>query len=214
MGQKISPKSLRTGIIYNWQSRWFAKKVEDFSSKLREDVLMREFLLLELKDAAVDRVDIERAGNSITISVYSAKPGFVIGRAGAGAENLKKKLQARIFGEKVVNLNLNIIEVNKPSLSSRIVLSDMVREIEKRTPARRVLTQALERIEKSGALGGKVKVAGRLNGAEIARRESLLWGKVPLHNLRADIDYSQGIAHTIYGVIGVKVWVYRGEIFK
>lgn len=214
MSQKISPKSFRIGVLYPTHSRWFAKKRNDFAIALREDTSIRALLFKELKDAAIDRIDIERAGNAVTIIIHTAKPGLIIGRGGAGSEALKKKIQERFFKDKKKNLNINIIEVSKPSLSARIVAADMAREIEKRTPARRVLKQALERTEKAGALGTKVRVAGRLNGAEIARKESLLRGKVPLHNLRADIDYAEVAAHTIYGAIGVKVWIYRGDIFK
>lgn len=214
MGHKISPKSFRLGVLYGAHSRWFAKKDSDFAQKLREDVEIRKYLRKELKTASVDKIDIERVGNVITVFIHSGKPGLIIGRGGAGAEELKKKLQMKIFGKTPVNLNINIIEVSKPTLSAKIVADDATAEIEKRLPTRRVMNKALEKIERSGALGGKIRVAGRLDGAEIARRENSLWGKVPLHNLRADIDFAHSEANTIYGVVGVKVWIYKGEVFN
>jgi len=214
VGNKISPKSFRIGVLYPWHSRWFAKKENDFAQKLREDVEIRKFLRKELKGASLARLDVERAGNAITVFIHSGKPGLIIGRGGAGAEELKKKLQTKIFGKKPINLSINIMEVSKPNLAAQIVADEAATEIEKRLPTRRVMNKTLEKIERSGALGCKMKVAGRLDGAEIARRESLLWGKVPLHNLRADIDYAQSEAHTIYGIVGIKIWIYKGEIFN
>lgn len=212
MGQKVNPKAFRLGGIFRWHSTWFGGR--DMPKKLREDVLIRDFLRGLLKDAAVDRIDIERSANAITITIASAKPGFIIGRAGAGAEELKEKIKRLFFKGAKVTLNINIVEVPRPSLSSAIVMSQIVADLEKRMPFRRILKMTVERVEKAGAGGVKVQVAGRLNGAEIARTEKLSSGKVPLQNLRADIDYAQGFARTIYGTIGVKVWIYRGEVFE
>ena len=214
MGNKVHPKIFRIGTVGSWHARWFSKKKE-FPVWLREDILLREFVWKLLKDAGVDKIDIERSRGTITVAVHAAKPGFIIGRAGAGIEDLKKKIQEKFFrGKKKVDLHVNIQEVSRPSLSANVVMQSMIMDLEKRIPFRRILKQALDRIQKGGAEGAKVWVKGRLNGAEIARVETLSWGKVPLHNLRADIDYAQGFAQTIFGTIGVKVWINRGEVFE
>lgn len=212
MGQKVHPKAFRIGTVQSWASRWFSKK--QFPALLREDVQLRGALTEMLKDAAVDRIEIERTANSLTVIIHTAKPGFIIGRSGAGAEDLKKKVRDRFFRGRKVTLNLNIVEVSRPSLSASIVMQGMVSDIERRLPFRRVLKSTAERVEKAGAKGVKLEVAGRLNGAEIARTETLSRGSVPLQNLRADIDYAVGTAKTIFGTIGVKVWIYRGEVFE
>ncbi len=215
MGQKVHPKAFRLGVINTWSSRWYGSpRNRAYQKQLRADVEMREWLMRELKEAAVDRVDIERSPSSVSVVIHTAKPGFIIGRAGAGADDLKKKLLAKFFPKSAkVNVKLNIVEISRPALSSAIVLQGMAADIEKRMPFRRVLKMAVERVTKAGALGVKVMVSGRLNGAEIARREMLSSGSVPLQNLRADIDYAQGFARTIFGAIGIKVWIYRGEVF-
>ena len=213
MGQKVHPKIFRLGVnpAVTWHSRWFGGRA--LPAQLREDVCLRDHLRQELRDAAVDRIDIERTANAIAVIIHTAKPGFIIGRAGAGAEELKKKIREKFFSGRKVNLEINILEVPRPSLSATIVMQQVIADIEKRMPFRRILKQSIERVGKAGALGVRVMVSGRLNGAEIARREYLTSGKLPLHNLRADIDYSQGFARTIYGTIGVKVWIYRGDVF-
>lgn len=215
MGQKVHPKAFRLGIINTWSSRWYGTpRNRAYQLQLRSDVEMREWLMKELKEASVDHVDVERSPSSVSIVIHTAKPGFIIGRAGAGADDLKKKLLAKFFPKKTkVNVKLNIVEISRPALCSAIVLQGMAADIEKRMPFRRVLKMAVERVTKAGALGVKVMVSGRLNGAEIARREMLSSGSVPLQNLRADIDYAQGFAQTIFGAIGIKVWIYRGEVF-
>lgn len=213
MGNKVHPKIFRIGTVGNWNARWFAKK-KDFPVWLREDIGLREFIWKLLKDAGVDNIDIERSRGVVTAVVHAAKPGFIIGRAGAGIEDLKKKIQQKFFRGRKVDFHLNIQEVSKPSLSAHVVMQSMIMDLEKRIPFRRILKQALDRIQKGGAEGAKVCVKGRLNGAEIARVEVLAWGKVPLHNLRADIDYAQSFAQTIFGSIGVKVWINRGEVFE
>ncbi|MBU1180231.1 30S ribosomal protein S3 [Patescibacteria group bacterium] len=213
MGHKVHPKIFRIGGIYSWGSRWFAKR-KNYADLVKEDILIREFLFKTLKEASVDSVDIERKGDALAIVINAAKPGIIIGRSGVGAEALKKKLKDKFFRGKKVNFNINIYEVKRPSLSAQIVMQGMAQDIERRVPFRRVMKQAVDRVKKAGARGVKIVVAGRLNGAEIARTEKMLDGEVPLHNLRADIDYANGIARTIYGCIGVKVWIYRGEIFE
>ncbi len=216
MGQKVHPKIFRIGIIRGWDSKWFARfKGQEYQKRLREDVKIRELIEGLCKNAGVDRTEIERNVDNITVIVYVAKPGVIIGRGGAAIEEVRKKVVKTIWPSRRVSFNLNVVEVNKPSLSAKIMAQGMVAEIEKRIPFRRVMKQALERIEKTGgALGAKVTFSGRLNGAEIAREETLAWGKIPLHNLRADIDYTYEIAKTIYGTIGVKVWINRGEVFE
>ncbi len=212
MGNKVHPKIFRTGVIYSWSSKWFSK--HDFAKLLQEDMKIKGFLRDKLKESAVDRIDIERTARALTIIVHSAKPGFIIGRGGTGIEDLKKQLRGLLGkGKDKLNLNLNVIEITNPSLSANIVLQSMIGETERRMPFRRVLKQHLDRIQKAGAKGAMLQIKGRLNGAEIAREEKLSWGSVPLHNLRADIDYASGFARTLFGTIGIKVWIYRGDIF-
>src|SRR4030042_192325 len=206
MGHKVNPKIFRMGIIRSWDSKWFAKK--NFSDFLRQDILIRKFLKKQLREASLDKIEIERSGDSVKVIIFSGKPGIIIGRSGAGIEELKNKLKKLLnkIGLPNINLNLNIQEVSNPSLSANIILHNIIDDIEKRIPFRRVLRQAVAKAEKAGAKGVKVMVSGRLNGAEIARTEKLISGKIPLHTLRADIDYTRGTANTIYGAIGVKVW--------
>ncbi len=218
MVQKVHTKIFRIKNIYTWDSKWFARK--DYQKFLEEDVKIRAFLMKELRGAAIDRVDIERTQNNLTIIIHTAKPGVIIGRGGQGAEELKAKLIAKFLPkqpkkDKKINVNLNIQEVQKPALSAKIVADSIAIEIERRMPFRKVMKQALDKIEKAGAIGAKIAVSGRLNGAEIARREKLSWGNIPLQNLRADIDFATGTAYTAsYGTIGIKVWIYKGEVFK
>ena len=213
MGQKIHPKLFRTGVIYSWESKWFANK-RDFAKLLREDVKIKSFLREKLKEASVDRIEVDRTPRALTIAVHTAKPGFIIGRGGTGVEDLKKQLRDMLSkGKEKLNLNLNIVEIGNPSLSAEIVLQSMIADTERRLPFRRVLKTHLERVQKAGAKGVKLQIKGRLNGAEIAREEKLAWGSVPLHNLRADINFASGFARTLFGTIGIKVWIYRGEVF-
>lgn len=211
MAQKVNPRAFRLGITTGWSSKWFA--IRDYRERLQQDVRMRDYLRTELKESAVDRVEIERGPGTITVMVHSAKPGFIIGRGGQGAEELKKKVRHKFFPATKINLQINIVEVSKPSLSAAVVAQQIASDLEKRLPFRRAMKQSLERMQKAGAEGAKVMVKGRLNGAEIARREKLSFGKIPLQNLRADINYDQATAHTIYGAIGVTVWIYRGLVF-
>ncbi|MFH1030889.1 MAG: 30S ribosomal protein S3 [bacterium] len=214
MGHKVNPKIIRMGIIKTWDSKWFAKK--NYGDFLRQDVNIRKFLKKQLRDAAIDKIEIERSGDDIKIILHSAKPGIIIGRSGVGVEDLKNKLKNLLnkIGLSKISLNINIQEVKNSNLSANIILQNVIDDIEKRIPFRRILKQTIAKVEKAGAKGVKIMVSGRLNGAEIARTEKLTSGKIPLHTLRADIDYSRGAAHTIYGAIGVKVWIYKGEIFN
>lgn len=211
MGQKVHPKSFRLGVTRSWDGIWFSKN--NYVQQLKEDVKIREYLLKKLKEALVDRIEIERSRGNVTVSIHSAKPGIIIGRAGAGIEELNKDLKKKFYRGRRVNLNINVKEVQKPSLSARIVAQQIAFDIEKRMPFRRVMKMAIERVLKANAEGVKVTVKGRLNGAEIARSETIAQGKIPLHNLRADIDYASLWAWTTYGAIGIKVWINRGEVF-
>jgi len=213
MGKKVNPIAFRLGITRTWPSKWFGTG-KDYAKNLEQDIKVRKYLTKELREAGIDRVEIERNRQKITISLFTAKPGLIIGRGGAGAEDLKKKLHTKFLKDfRMGDISLNITECDRPNLSAQIVAQSMALEIEKRIPFRRVMKQAIGRVERSGALGIKVMIGGRLNGAEIARSEMLVSGKVPLHTLRADISYSRTAARTTYGAIGIKVWINRGEVF-
>lgn len=217
MGKKINPKIFRIGVTKTWPSKWFGSG-KAYAKNIEQDIRVRRFLLKELREAGVDNIEIKRSSNKIDIDVYTAKPGIIIGRGGAGAEDLKKKIHknflSRPSGIKPGDINLNIFEVDRPNLSAQILVQAMAIDIEKRVAYRRVMKQAMNRVERAGALGVKMIVAGRLNGAEIARSEMLASGKIPLHTLRADIDYARGVANTTYGAIGIKVWIYKGDKFS
>jgi len=201
------------GVTNTWPSRWFARG-KAYRTQLQQDLSIRAFITKELKEAAVSKVTIERSQGVMLITIYSGKPGVVIGRSAAGIEELRKKVLGEFFRGKKVNLRLDVMEIAKANLDAVIVSQQIVTDLERRMPFRRVLKQTIERVKKSGALGAKVCVAGRLNGAEIARTEKLSWGKIPLTSLRADIDYATNTARTQAGAIGIKVWIYRGDVFE
>jgi small subunit ribosomal protein S3 len=201
------------GVTNTWPSRWFARGAA-YRKQLEEDLKIREFVQRELKEGAVSRVTIERMRGVVAITIHTGKPGFVIGRGAASIEELRKKILKMFFRGRRVNLRVDVVEIPKANLDATIVGQLVVSDLERRLPFRRVLKQTIERVKKSGALGVKAAVSGRLNGAEIARREWLSWGKIPLTSLRADIDYSQTVAKTPAGTIGVKVWIYRGDVFE
>ena len=213
MGQKIHPKVFRLSTIFTWDSKWFGNR-KNYISNLREDVGIREFLLKKLRDASVDRVEVDRNTEKVTLTIFTAKPGVVIGRSGAGIDDLKKQIKKRFYQGTRTNVIINVQEIKNPSLSSRVVAFQIAQEIERRLPFRRSMKRAMERVMKSGAKGVKISVAGRLNGADIARTEVVHSGSIPLHNLRADVNFARVPARTIYGAIGVKVWIYRGEVFE
>jgi len=215
MAKKINPKILRLGINKTWPSKWFAQG-SGYIKNLQQDLAVRRYLLKRFLEAGVDKVEIERsAANRIIINLHTAKPGVLIGRGGTGIEDLKKTLHQRFLKNfRLKEINLNIQEVSRPNLSAQILVQSMILEITKRLPFKRVMKQTIARAERAGALGVKVMVSGRLNGAEIARSEMLIAGKLPLQTLRADIDYARGAAQTTYGAIGIKVWIYKGEIFE
>jgi len=206
VGQKVNPKGLRVGIIRDWEGRWFADK--NYSELLHEDLKIRSFVKKKLAQAGVPKVEIERAANRLKVSVYAAKPGIVIGRGGAEVENLRKQLEA-LTGKQVA---VNIVEIKKPELDAQLVAESVAQQLEKRVSFRRAMKQTVGRTMRQGAQGIKIACAGRLAGAEIARTEWYNEGKVPLHTLRADIDYGFAEANTTYGKIGVKVWIYKGEV--
>ena len=214
MGKKVNPKIFRMGITKSWDSIWF-ESGKNYIKNVAQDIAVRRFLIKEFKEAGVDKVEIIRSLNRIQVDLWTGKPGLLIGRGGNGVEELKKKLHTKFLKTfRIGEITLNIKEVSRPGLSAQIAVQTMTLEIEKRIPFRKVMKQAISRIERSGAEGAKVVIGGRLNGAEIARTEKLVWGKVPLNTLRADIDYARGAAHTSYGAIGIKVWVYKGEVFE
>ncbi|AZN38421.1 30S ribosomal protein S3 [Paenibacillus albus] len=207
MGQKVNPVGLRIGVIRDWESKWYAGK--DFGDLLMEDVKIREHLKNKLKDAAVSKFEIERAANRVNVTIHTAKPGMVIGKGGSEVETLRSELSKIAKGKKV---HINISEIKHPELDAVLVAESIAQQLERRISFRRAMKQSIQRTLRSGAKGIKTAVSGRLGGAEIARSESYSEGTVPLHTLRADIDYGTAEAHTTYGRIGVKVWIYRGEI--
>lgn len=214
MGKKVNPKVIRLGTTRTWPSKWFGLG-KDFINNTKQDIQVRKYIVKKMREAGVDRVEIERSRGKISVNIFTAKPGLIIGRGGTGAEDMKKELHSKFLKNfKMADINLNITEVDRPNLSAQITVQSMSLELEKRVPFRRVMKQAINRIERAGALGVKIIVSGRLNGAEIARSEMLTSGKVPLHTLRADIDYARGVASTTYGAVGIKVWIYKKDIFK
>lgn len=214
MGKKVNPKIFRMGITKTWPSIWF-ETGDAYIKNIKQDIGIRRYMIKEFKEAGIDKVEIIRSINKIDITITTAKPGLIIGRGGNGAEDLKKKLHDLFLKNfRMGEINLNIKEYGRPNLSAQIMVQSIILDIEKRLPFRKVMKQSLAKIERAGALGAKIVIGGRLNGAEIARTEKLVWGKVPLQTLRADIDYARGAAHTTYGAIGIKVWVYKGEVFE
>src|SRR5215212_9182902 len=207
MGQKIHPTGFRLSVSRNWASRWYANN-RDFAGMLAEDIKVREYLKGKLKNAAVSRVLIERPAKSARITIYSARPGVVIGKKGEDIEALKKELGKRLG----VPVAVNIEEVRKPEIDAQLIADSITQQLEKRIMFRRAMKRAMQNAMRLGAQGIKIMSSGRLNGIEIARTEWYREGRVPLHTLRADIDYGFSEAKTTYGVIGVKVWVYKGEI--
>jgi small subunit ribosomal protein S3 len=214
MGKKVNPKIFRMGITRSWDSIWF-ENGKNYIKNVAQDIAVRRYFIKEFKEAGVDKVEITRSINKIQIDLWTAKPGLLIGRGGNGVEELKKKIHDKFLKNfRLGEITLNIKEVSRPGVSAQIAVQSIVLEIEKRVPFRKVMKQAISKVERSGALGVKVVIGGRLNGAEIARTEKLVWGRVPLNTLRADIDYARGAAHTSYGAIGIKVWIYKGEVFE
>ncbi|SDZ85037.1 small subunit ribosomal protein S3 [Lachnospiraceae bacterium NK3A20] len=206
MGQKVNPHGMRVGVIKDWDSRWYAE--DDFSDMLVEDYKIRKFLKKKLMAAGISKIEIERASERVKVTVYSAKPGVVIGKGGAEIENTKKELQ-KLTTKKVV---LEIKEIKRPDKDAQLVAENIAQQLENRVSFRRAMKSAMSRTMKTGALGIKASCGGRLGGADIARTETYSDGTIPLQTLRADIDYGFAEANTTYGKVGVKVWIYKGEV--
>ena len=207
MGQKVNPHGLRVGIIKDWDSRWFADKKE-FGNLLVEDHNIRKLVKKEVALSGVPKVEIERSANRVKVTIFTAKPGMVIGKSGAGVEELRVKIE-KLTGKKVI---VNVEEVKRPDLSAQLVAENIAGQLERRVSFRRAMKQAMQRSLKSGAKGIKTAVSGRLGGADMARTEGYSEGTIPLQTLRADIDYGFAEADTTYGKLGVKVWLYKGEV--
>ena len=208
MGQKVHPYGFRLGVTKTWRSRWFAK--QDYAKLLREDLELKGALRERLKSAGVSSIEVDRPGNKLRVTIRTSRPGIIIGRKGAEIEKLKGELQKRTNRD----VFLDILEVNKPELDAQLVAENIALQLEKRVGFRRAMRKAVDSALRFGCKGIKVRVSGRLNGNEIARSEWYLQGRLPLHTLRADIDYGFAEARTTYGVIGVKTWIYRGDIYQ
>ncbi len=210
MGQKVNPHGLRVGVIKGWDTQWYADK-KDFGKNLKEDYDIRKFIKDKYYAAAISSIHIERAASRIVVTVYTGKPGVLIGKAGSEIEVIKKDL-AKLTGGK--NIVINVTEVRKPDADAQLVAENVAQMLEKRMSFRRAMKQAIGKAMRSGVKGVKMMVSGRLDGAEIARCEQYHEGSIPLQTLRADIDYGFAEAHTTFGMIGVKVWIYKGEVLK
>ena len=206
MGQKVNPHGIRLGIVKDWDAKWYADK--DFADNLHEDINIRKYLKKSLQAAGVPRVETERTKNRLKLTIHTAKPGMVIGKGGSGIEQIKDGL--RKYTQK--RLDINIAEIKQPDMDATLVAENIASQLERRIAFRRAMKQAVGRTMRLGAKGIKVAVGGRLGGAEIARKEFYREGSIPLHTLRADIDYGTAEAHTTYGRVGVKVWIFKGEI--
>ncbi|MEX2430516.1 MAG: 30S ribosomal protein S3 [Dehalococcoidia bacterium] len=209
MGHKTHPIGFRLGVIKDWQSRWFAGRAKDYSTQLLEDLHIRNVIRTRYPEAGISRVEIERSAQDLTVNVHTARPGIVIGRGGQRVDELRKAVESAAGGKRV---RLNVIEIRQPELDAYLVARNIADQLERRVMFRRATRQGVMRTMQAGAKGIKVLVSGRLGGAEIARREKVMEGRVPLHTLRADIDYGLAEASTGMGRIGVKVWIYRGEV--
>ncbi|NJM05146.1 30S ribosomal protein S3 [Candidatus Gracilibacteria bacterium] len=207
MGRKVHPIGFRLGYIKDWQSKWYAER--NYTEQLHEDLALRKLIAKELANAGVSRIEIERSANKVEVTVYTAKPGIVIGKRGQNVDLLKNALEKKT-GKKI---KLNIQEIHQPELDAQLVAESIGEQITKRVSYKRAMKQAVQRAMRLGAQGVKIRCAGRLGGAEMARIADEAEGRVPRHTLRADIDYAQVHAHTTYGRIGVKVWIYKGEVF-
>jgi len=212
MGQKVNPIGIRLGITREWTSKWYAS-TKNFPSYVYTDYLVREFLKKRLVEASVSRIQIERAARRVNITIHTARPGIVIGKKGEDIEKLRGQV-SKLMEMPVANVRINIAEIRKPELDAQLVADGIAQQLERRVMFRRAMKRAVTNTMRIGALGIKVRVSGRLNGSEIARTESYREGRVPLHTFRADIDYGLAEARTTYGVIGVKIWIFKGEVFK
>ncbi len=209
MGQKVNPIGLRIGINKDWDSKWFVNK-KKYGETLHEDLQIRDFIENKLKNGGIAKVQIQRTNNQVIINIHSSKPGVIIGGQGKKIDELRGHLEKKFSKQ----FNINVLEVKKPQMNAALVADNVSRQVEARISYRRAVKMAIDKAIEAGAIGVKIKVAGRLNGVEIARSEFFSKGKIPLHTLRADIDYSTKIARTTYGAIGVKVWIYKGDVFN
>ena len=208
MGQKTNPIGLRLGIIKSWESRWFSEK--NYSGLLQEDINLRRFLMKRLNSAGISKIVIERPAKLANITLYTSRPGVIIGKKGSDIEKLKKSVTKMVSGD----VNINIVEIKKPELDSQLVADNIAQQLEKRVAFRRAMKRAVQSAMRLGAEGIRVNCSGRLGGAEIARTEWYREGRVPLHTLRADVDYGVSRANTTYGICGIKVWIFKGEKFE
>lgn len=213
MGHKVNPKVLRIGITTTWRSRWFGSK--DYSEKLQQDIMMRRAIMKKWKTAAISDVEVERNSNEIKLIIATSRPGVLIGRGGTGIEDISNFVKDSFFRGKRPQLKVEVREIRRFEENASLVAQQVAEQLEKRVPFRRVLKSMLDQVEKNKNVKGvKIEISGRLGGAEMSRREWLSRGTIPLHTLRADIDFSRGKADTTYGSIGVKVWIYKGEVFQ
>lgn len=214
MGNKVNPTGIRIGITTNWQSRWYGSK-KQYRDQLRKDVEIRQLVVSKWKSAAIASVEIERSANAVRLIIHTSRPGVLIGRGGTGIEDLTRVIKKRFFAGKKVELKVEVQEVKNAETNAMLVGQQVAEQLEKRVPFRRVLKGMLDQVEQNkGVQGVKIEISGRLGGAEMSRREWLSRGKIPLHTLRADIDFARTEARTTYGVIGIKTWIYKGEKFE
>lgn len=213
MGKKVNPKSLRIGITSGWQSRWFTRK--DYAKKLEEDIKIRDFIMDRWKSSSISEVNIERSSGVIRLIIKTSRPGVLIGRGGTGIGDISNAIKKKFFAGKKVELKIDIQEIKKFEESASLVAQNVAEQLEKRLPFRRVLKSIIDQIMKNKNIKGvKVEISGRLGGAEMSRREWASKGSIPLHTLRADIDFAKAIAKTTYGTIGIKAWLYKGDVFN
>ena len=213
MGHKVNPTGLRIGITTTWKSRWFSDK--DYAKRLQEDILIRAAVMKKWKSAAIADVEIERSANTVKLIIKTSRPGVLIGRGGTGIEDVSVYVKKNFFANRKVDLKIEAQEIKQFEENASLVAQNVAEQLEKRVPFRRILKSMLDQVEKNRNVKGvKIEVSGRLGGAEMSRREWLSRGTVPLHTLRADIDFSRATASTTYGAIGVKVWIYKGEVFE
>ena len=212
MGQKVNPVGLRLGITKTWDSRWYSEK--DFANNLNEDIAIRKLVAKGFAEAGIAKVEIERAANQVVVKIFTARPGKVIGKQGKGIDTLREDIRKLIKLQKDRTLRVDVFEVKNQDLDAQLVSINIAQQLERRVTFRRAMKKAIQQTMRAGASGIKVQVSGRLNGAEMSRTERYMEGRVPLHTLRADVDYGFFEASTTYGIIGVKVWIYRGEVLK
>lgn len=213
MGHKINPQGMRVGIINDWRSKWFSKK--DYKENLKQDIEIRQGIMKRWKNAAVADVEIERSARAIKFIIPTARPGVLIGRGGSGASDLQKYIKDKFLKNQKTEIKVEIREIKNSEENANIIAQNIAEQLEKRMPFRRVMKSMLDQVNKSNLTKGvKIELCGRLGGAEMSRREWLAKGTLPLHTLRADIDFARAIAYTTYGTIGIKVWLYKGEVFN